>query len=61
MMYPNPFMHTTTTGGGALACSAAIAAIHVTLRETVMGEGCGKGELSDLKIGEIGCAVSANL
>ena len=25
MMYPNPFMHTTTTGGGALACSAAIA------------------------------------
>ena len=26
MMYPNPFMHTTTTGGGALACSAAIAA-----------------------------------
>jgi putrescine aminotransferase len=25
MMYPNPFIHTTTTGGGALACSAAIA------------------------------------
>ncbi|MFZ6019135.1 MAG: aminotransferase class III-fold pyridoxal phosphate-dependent enzyme, partial [Chloroflexota bacterium] len=33
MMYPNPFIHTTTTGGGALACSAAIAAINVTLRE----------------------------
>ncbi len=33
MMEPNPFIHTTTTGGGALACSAAIAAIHVTLRE----------------------------
>jgi len=25
MMHPNPFIHTTTTGGGALACSAAIA------------------------------------
>lgn len=33
MMYPNPFIHTTTTGGGALACSAAIASIHVTLRD----------------------------
>jgi putrescine aminotransferase len=33
MMYPNPFIHTTTTGGGALACSAAIASIHVVLRD----------------------------
>lgn len=33
MMHPNPFIHTTTTGGGALACSAAIAAIHVALRD----------------------------
>ena len=33
MMYPNPFIHTTTTGGGALACSAAIVAINVTLRD----------------------------
>jgi putrescine aminotransferase len=33
MMDPNPFIHTTTTGGGALACSAAIAAINVTLRD----------------------------
>ncbi|RPI92554.1 MAG: aminotransferase class III-fold pyridoxal phosphate-dependent enzyme [Chloroflexi bacterium] len=33
MMYPNPFMHTTTTGGGALACSAAIASINVILRD----------------------------
>jgi putrescine aminotransferase len=32
-MYPNPFLQTTTTGGGALACSAAIAAINVTLRD----------------------------
>jgi len=33
MMDPNPFIHTTTTGGGALACSAAIAAIHVAIRD----------------------------
>jgi putrescine aminotransferase len=33
IMYPNPFLQTTTTGGGALACSAAIAAINITLRD----------------------------
>ncbi len=44
MMYPNPFMHTTTTGGGALACSAAIAAIHVTLRERLWEQAADKGE-----------------
>ena len=43
MMYPNPFMHTTTTGGGALACSAAIAAIHVTLRERIWEKAADKG------------------
>lgn len=32
-MYPNPFLQTTTSGGGALACSAAIAAINVTVRD----------------------------
>lgn len=44
MMYPNPFMHTTTTGGGALACSAAIAAIHVTLRERLWEQVAEKGD-----------------
>jgi putrescine aminotransferase len=44
MMYPNPFMHTTTTGGGALACSAAIAAIHVTLRERLWEQAAVKGD-----------------
>jgi putrescine aminotransferase len=44
MMYPNPFMHTTTTGGGALACSAAIAAIHVTLREKLWEQAAVKGD-----------------
>ena len=43
MMYPNPFMHTTTTGGGALACSAAIASIHVTLQERLWEQAAEKG------------------
>jgi putrescine aminotransferase len=44
MMYPNPFIHTTTTGGGALACSAAIAAIKVTLRERLWEQAAAKGQ-----------------
>lgn len=44
MMYPNPFIHTTTTGGGALACSAAIAAINVTLRERLWEQAAAKGD-----------------
>jgi putrescine aminotransferase len=44
MMYPNPFIHTSTTGGGALACSAAIAAINVTLRERLWELAAAKGE-----------------
>jgi putrescine aminotransferase len=44
MMYPNPFIHTTTTGGGALACSAAITAINVTLRDRIWEQAAAKGE-----------------
>jgi putrescine aminotransferase len=44
MMDPNPFIHTTTTGGGALACSAAIAAINVTLRERLWEQAAEKGD-----------------
>jgi putrescine aminotransferase len=44
MMTPNPFIHTTTTGGGALACSAAIAAIHVTLRDRLWEVAAQKGD-----------------
>lgn len=44
MMYPNPFIHTTTTGGGALACSAAISAIHVTLRDKLWEQAACKGD-----------------
>ena len=43
MMSPNPFIHTTTTGGGALACSAAIAAIQVTLRDRLWEQAAEKG------------------
>ena len=43
MMDPNPFIHTTTTGGGALACSAAIAQIHFTLRERLWEQAAAKG------------------
>ena len=43
MMYPNPFIHTTTTGGGALACSAAIAAINVVLRDDYPRQAAEKG------------------
>ena len=54
MMYPNPFMHTTTTGGGALACSAAIASINVTLKYDLSRQAAEKGayimkHLQDLK------------
>ena len=54
MMYPNPFIHTTTTGGGALACSAAIAAINITLRDRLWEQAAEKGtyliaKLEDLR------------
>ena len=44
MMDPNPFIHTTTTGGGALACSAAIAAINVILRDDYPKQAKEKGD-----------------
>jgi putrescine aminotransferase len=53
MMYPNPFMHTTTTGGGALACSAAIASINVTLRDRLWEQAAQKGEYLMPKLQEL--------
>jgi putrescine aminotransferase len=44
MMEPNPFIHTTTTGGGALACSAAIAAIKTILKYRLWEEAAKKGD-----------------
>ncbi|UCH60972.1 MAG: putrescine aminotransferase [Anaerolineales bacterium] len=43
MMEPNPFIHTTTTGGNPLACAAAIAAITVTLEENLPQMAAEKG------------------
>lgn len=53
MMFPNPFIHTTTTGGGALACSAAIAAINVTLREKLWEQAAAKGDYLIPKLREL--------
>lgn len=53
MMYPNPFIHTTTTGGGALACAAAIAAINVTLRDRLWEVAAAKGEYLIPKLKEL--------
>ncbi len=44
MMEPNPFIHTTTTGGGALACSAAIASIKTILKYKLWEEAAKKGD-----------------
>lgn len=44
MMYPNPFIHTTTTGWWALACSAAIAGIEVMLRDDLPQQAAEKWE-----------------
>ena len=43
LMYPNPFMHTTTTGGNPLACAAAIASINVTLKYDLAKQAAEKG------------------
>lgn len=43
LMHPNPFMHTTTTGGGALACAAAIAGINLVLRDNYAKQAEEKG------------------
>jgi putrescine aminotransferase len=53
MMYPNPFMHTTTTGGNALACAAAIAAINITLRDRLWEGAAAKGNYLIEKVSEV--------
>ena len=53
MMFPNPFIHTTTTGGGALACSAAIAAINITLRDKLWEQAAAKGKYLIPKLEEL--------
>jgi putrescine aminotransferase len=43
-MTPNPFMHTTTTGGNPIACAAALAGIEVMLDEDTPRQAKEKGE-----------------
>jgi putrescine aminotransferase len=47
---PNPFMHTTTTGGNPMACAAALATIQVTLRDNLPQRAA---ELGDYFMGEL--------
>jgi putrescine aminotransferase len=50
---PNPFMHTTTTGGNPMACAAAIAAIKVTLRDKLPERAAVNGEYFIGKLKEL--------
>ncbi|NOY14130.1 MAG: putrescine aminotransferase [Deltaproteobacteria bacterium] len=53
VMEPNPFMHTSTTGGNPLACSAALAYIDVMLREDLPGQAAEKGDYIMDKLAEL--------
>ncbi|QAR34461.1 putrescine aminotransferase [Geovibrio thiophilus] len=44
VMEPNPFMHTSTTGGNPLACAAALAYIDVMIEEDLPAQAAEKGE-----------------
>ncbi len=52
-MEPNPFMHTTTTGGNPIACAAALAAATVLLEEDLPKQAAEKGEYILEKVGEM--------
>ncbi|SDP51733.1 putrescine aminotransferase [Desulforhopalus singaporensis] len=49
-MEPNPFMHTTTTGGNPIACAAALAQVTVLLEEDLAGQAAEKGEYIKTRI-----------
>lgn len=53
VLEPNPFMHTTTTGGNPLACASALAAIEVLFDEDLAGQAKTKGEYMLGKLGEL--------
>jgi putrescine aminotransferase len=53
VMEPNPFMHTSTTGGNPLACSAALAYIDVMLKEDLPGQAAAKGAYILGKLAEL--------
>ncbi|MFO7497023.1 MAG: putrescine aminotransferase [Desulfobacterales bacterium] len=50
---PNPFMHTTTTGGNPLACAAALAHIGVMLEEDLPRQAAEKGAYVLAKLREL--------
>ena len=52
-MEPNPFMHTSTTGGNPLACAAALAHINVMLEEDLPGQAAEKGDYIMKKLAEM--------
>ena len=49
-MEPNPFMHTTTTGGNPIASAAALAQISVLLEEDLAGQAAEKGDYIKKKV-----------
>lgn len=53
VMEPNPFMHTTTTGGNPIACAAALAAITVMQEEDLPAQAAKKGEYATTRLNEI--------
>jgi putrescine aminotransferase len=50
VLEPNPFMHTTTTGGNPIACAAALAQISVLLEEDLATQAAEKGEYIKQKL-----------
>jgi len=54
VMEPNPFMHTTTTGGNPIACASALAAITVMHEEDLPNQAAIKGKYVQAKLREIG-------
>ncbi|MCA2016419.1 putrescine aminotransferase [Vibrio tritonius] len=53
VLEPNPFMHTTTTGGNPIACAAALAQIAVLLEEDLAGQAKEKGAYITSKLERI--------
>jgi putrescine aminotransferase len=49
-MEPNPFIHTTTTGGNPIACAAALAGIEAMLEEDTPRQAKEKGEYVMTKV-----------
>ncbi|AMK11196.1 MAG: putrescine aminotransferase [Pseudodesulfovibrio sp.] len=54
VMEPNPFMHTTTTGGNPLACASALAAITVMHEENLPAQAAEKGAYVTKRLRELG-------